>query len=248
MDEVKIYSKELSGDEIMQVVKDASLKGRWSFDEPLGVARVLDSSGNNNHGITSNHGVVQDVNTSSSWIAGKMGGGIMLNDGTTTGELIKLPKNESLNISEKITIMAWVKSPVAGGILMYMAGEADGSRLQIRVNVGGKTSLQMETADRTWHFGGESSTTHDWSGWHHVAMTYDSTTNTTKLYFDGVEDYSSTTQNTGPMSTSPLTYLRIGTTQMYTPWFSGGVDEVKIYDRDLSSDEIADIYEAENGD
>ena len=76
-------------------------------------------------------------------------------------------------------------------------GTSSTSRFLIKVNAGGRIYLNVNTLAQSWHFGGQSDNTHDWSGWHHVAWTYNSATNTTKLYFDGVEDYSSTSSCVG---------------------------------------------------
>lgn len=83
--------------------------------------------------------------------------------------------------------------------------------------------------------------------WHHVAVTVRRTVTTgITWYYDGVAvGNSNPTARTGSLNnTSPL---RIGTRTAVTPltgWFRGGVDELEIFNRALSSAEVAGIFNA----
>jgi hypothetical protein len=83
-----------------------------------------------------------------------------------------------------------------------------------------------------------------WDGaWHHLAGTYDGVT--VRLYVDGVE------QGTGTPATSAINYaladnntFRIGgyRSSCVDFLFTGDIDEVQIFNRALTAQEIAAIY------
>jgi hypothetical protein len=71
--------------------------------------------------------------------------------------------------------------------------------------------------------------------WHYWVGTYDG--NTMKLYIDGSQVASASVSKTITTSADPL---RIG--HYENEWFTGLLDEVRIYSRALSSTEIANAY------
>lgn len=85
----------------------------------------------------------------------------------------------------------------------------------------------------------ESNTTVTPNAWHHIAVS--STTDSISVYIDGVLD-GTTTRSTISTSLNPL---RIGFTTNYggTP-FNGLLDEVKLFNRALTAEEIMAIYNA----
>ena len=79
------------------------------------------------------------------------------------------------------------------------------------------------------------------TGWHHFAVTYDPNLGSAnkKFYVDGVPD--GTTNKTDPILTSSA--FRIGITGGQ-PYFNGTIDEVHIYSRALSQEEITLLHES----
>jgi len=74
--------------------------------------------------------------------------------------------------------------------------------------------------------------------YHHVAAVLDPTENVIRIYVDGVLEGTGTPGAFNADSSGPL---RIGN-QETTRYFDGIIDEVRIYNRALSSDEIKAIY------
>ena len=73
----------------------------WRFDEGKG-DRLLDASGNDNHGR------IQGAN----WVEGRVGGGLRF-DGAD--DYVDVSKSASLDsISKEITLMCWIKTPHTG--------------------------------------------------------------------------------------------------------------------------------------
>ena len=78
--------------------------------------------------------------------------------------------------------------------------------------------------------------------WYHVAATYDG--NQSVLYVDGVAEASATPGFALDYDTTPLYIGTTGTWAPYLGFFGGIIDEVSIYSRALSPNEIAAIYSA----
>ena len=76
-------------------------------------------------------------------------------------------------------------------------------------------------------------------GWHHVVGTWDGTTGTNgmKLYIDGslVGQRTSTQSSTGVSDT-----IRIARNS--STYYKGSIDEVKVYDKELSATEVLKNY------
>jgi len=78
--------------------------------------------------------------------------------------------------------------------------------------------------------------------WYHVAATYDG--NQSILYVNGVAEASATPGFPLDYGTNPVFIGTSGTWSPYLAMFGGIIDEVSIYNRALSSNEIAVIYNA----
>jgi hypothetical protein len=94
----------------------------------------------------------------------------------------------------------------------------------------------------SWAFGGstlvEGTFLPTTDAWHHVVWTWDGTTHS--LYVDGVLDNTSTT---APQTATP-TAVNIGRWTGGSEYFEGTVDDIRVYDRALSSEEIETMYAA----
>jgi Concanavalin A-like lectin/glucanases superfamily len=227
LDEIKIYSKTLAESEITAEINSSSLCAQWSFDDIM--ISAYDSS------VNGNHGALVKVNSYTAATVGKIGGGIKLD--RSNSEYIDCGKDESLNISDEITVSAWVKDAGANSQVISCR-DTNGFRFRLNVNPIG---LWTRTDNQGWHYGGAGKTTNNWTGWHHVAWTYNSTTNTTKFYFDGVQDYSSTAVSTGPLTSEPLVGVKIGGDENYN-YFDGELDELQVYNKEFSANDVLDIF------
>ena len=83
--------------------------------------------------------------------------------------------------------------------------------------------------------------------WYHFAATFDGTG--TKFYRDGVLKQSVTKSGTLSTNNEPLTIGANPDSQgkNFMEFFSGAIDEVRVYNRALSSQEVSDLYAAANG-
>ena len=76
--------------------------------------------------------------------------------------------------------------------------------------------------------------------WHYLVDTWDSNTNRQEIYVDGIFDgFSDTAANDDPGG--PFT-LSIGIRTGKSEYYAGLIDDVRVYDRVLTPDEIAQLF------
>ena len=168
----------------------------------------------------------------SSYGPGIIGQGISL-DGTSNGSYVLVEHDETLDGMNKLTISAWAKNNptnasgyiVQKHITYFLADEEN----RIHSYVTNKDGIAKQLVPTT-------NATND-TEWHHYAQTYDGST--ARIYLDGEELKSE--QFSGSVAVNPSRKLYIGK----NPWgnsFDGTIDEVRIYDRALTSQEILALY------
>lgn len=83
--------------------------------------------------------------------------------------------------------------------------------------------------------------------WHHVAVTSDGTLGNTRIYVDGVDQNAVTSGTNGAYTIDLQQRIFLGSRSDFTPAgpsnFEGGLDEVRIYARELSPADIAELVD-----
>jgi outer membrane protein assembly factor BamB len=195
------------------------LVGYWKLDEGSGTT-AYDSSGYNNNGII----------YGASWTSGKVNSALSF-DGVD--DYVDCGNDSSLMPTTAITVEAWFKAnDVRYGAIastVYYEGyglyiEPDGSMVFFPgISYSPPGIIQPGV-------------------WYHVVGTFDGTSKS-KLYVNG--------KLVGSQGTGYLAYtgqrLSIGTNPTRTGWFNGIIDEVKIYNRSLSAEEIWAEYTRTGG-
>jgi subtilisin-like proprotein convertase family protein len=84
--------------------------------------------------------------------------------------------------------------------------------------------------------------------WQHVALTYDNASGAATIYLNGTNVAQSVIGSITPQTSYPYFLIGAstfnGTTNSPTADFAGGIDELSVYSRALSSNEVAAIYSA----
>ena len=190
-----------------------------------------DTSGNNNHGIV--HGATLAID--------RYGDSNKCYKFDGVNDYIEIPNSTSLQQINKLTFIAWVKlnttvpqyqniiikSPDSGVLPDWsLAFNYSQLRPHANTSIGGWEYFNCNPPLTTY-------------GWHMIAMVYDSSS--LKGYIDG--EFAGSISKTGILqqSTAPI---RLG---VYTPsvepnWFNGYLDDVRIYNRDLTMSEIKALY------
>jgi len=206
---------------------EAATVGLWAFDEGSGVS-AYDLSGYNNTGTLVNGPV---------WTTGKYGSALQFdgkNDyvGVTTGV------GSSLNLSNAVTVEAWVKSQTAGAYDYVIAKYYDGGKASYALDTDSSKARFYVTTGGTYHQ--LTSNINIWDGaWHHIAGSYDmgASGNNLKLYIDGTLVNSGMTSGSMDMLASGNLY--IGNYGAGTSWnFPGTVDEVRVSNVALNAEQL----------
>src|SRR3990172_5414518 len=197
--------------------------GYWSFNEGSGNV-AQDSSGNGNNGT---------LNGAVSWTVGKSGSALNFNGGS---DRVLVPDAPSLDITDQITIAAWIKPKTRDTqyvIRKARAGSTDGYELSLSSS--GKVFVRFNERSSGDAFKVMSVSNYPTDGatWMHVAATHDGLD--IKLYINGL------------LETGRPAVLFIGANNNalsigaqddgYRP-FRGVVDEVHLDRVPLTSDQV----------
>jgi hypothetical protein len=191
----------------------------YGFNEGAG-ASVADASGNNNTGAASG----------TAWsAAGRFGGALSFNGGSS---LVTVGHSASLSLTAGMTLEAWVMTPTPSNWRTVMLKERTGG-LSYALYAGDLAGRPSGYIRRTADIDATSPTVLPANTWVHLATTYDGAW--LRLYVNGTP--AASTVITGSIVTSTLP-LRIGGNTIWGEYFTGLIDEVRIYNRALTTTEI----------
>ena len=204
----------------------------WKFDEGNGTTSY-DSSGNGNNGTLMN---------GPTWVDGKVSKALSF-DGVD--DFVEADDSSSLKIDRNITITAWIYSNLTDdGIDHFIIAkgrntdETGGYQVAVsqwnnRVDALG--FAVQTTQGNKWIFLNNSIPNNEWT---YIAAVYDGYS--MKLYINGVLALNESHSGDIVVNNYSLTIgARKDTSEQLQPsWWKGIIDEVKIYDRALSADEI----------
>lgn len=218
---------EIPIDEELEIPIDETLVGHWTMDDDAGTV-LMDSSGNENHAD-----VIGDINFKQ---VDAIGNSIYM----TSTQYASVPANEKLDIVNEITITGFfrpqskntqtlVKKAVNGITDGYEIGTSSTGVLLFRINQASNGNTYRLDSISQYPDNGFSTI--------HVAATYDG--NTMKIYIDGILDNSKVIGSV-PIATNNLP-LTIGAEVEGAAGYRGWIDDVRLYNRALSDEEINDI-------
>ncbi|MEA3272906.1 MAG: LamG domain-containing protein, partial [Patescibacteria group bacterium] len=182
-------------------------------------AIVKDQSGRGNHG--------EVYNATST--PGKFGNALGF-DGAL--DYVDLPNFSST--AQTYTFSMWVKSPIADGTTDYLFDTATGRFL---LAFFGTTSGQIGFYDGAMKNFGDAPNDGEW---HHLVWLFDSSASTGKLYIDGSQF--GNTQSYTAMNISGNVKIGSHNDPPIGSWYTGKIDEFKIYEYLLDEDEIKVEY------
>jgi hypothetical protein len=190
------------------------------FDEPTGTT-ATDGSGANNPGA---------INGPTRTTSGKFGGALSF-DGSN--DIVTVADSNSLDLTNGMTLEAWVRPTAVnawrtimlkertGGLVYAMYGNTDTNRPSGHTFIGASEFDTRGTAQLAANT------------WTHLATTYDGLN--LRLYVNGV--LASSKAVTGSMTASTGA-LRIGGNTIWSEWYSGLIDEVRVYNKALTATEV----------
>ena len=220
IDDLRVYKSALSADNITTLAKRTriNLEAHWKFDEQYG-SKAFDCSGNKHDG--SIYGA--------STVTGEYGNALSFNG---SSNYVSVPDSPGLRFgSNDFTISAWIKHGSAGsthrGIYSKGSGyNSDGIEFYIASDTGKLRVLNNNTSRNSTAIVSDNN-------WHHVAAVREGTS--LKIYVDGVAE-SFSGFFSGDLSSN--SNAAIGCRNGYY-FFSGIIDDLRVYKRALSSDELS---------
>ncbi|OGN10715.1 MAG: hypothetical protein A3B91_03460 [Candidatus Yanofskybacteria bacterium RIFCSPHIGHO2_02_FULL_41_29] len=248
IDEVRIYNRVLSATEIKRLYNltqpkiatvplSNGLVGYWDFNFGKGKDIAWDLSGNGNNGkLTS-------MDPASDWVDSKSGLGTAL-DFDGSNDYVELPTSTLVNVSP-LSISAWIKPSNLSGVGVIIGkGEAvypvdngwvlrrSGATLDFDVDTTSGHPLYIPNGDLLTA-----------NKWHHVVFTWDGNVTGTnaKWYVNGVNKTLANIAGSGSR-TSDSGYSPYIGALCSGCYFNGQIDEVRIYNRALSAEEIKRLY------
>jgi chitodextrinase len=196
----------------------SGLVAAYSFDEGSGTT-VMDLSGNDNNGTVSN----------ATWVdSGKYGNALSFNG---SNSVVTIKDSAALHLTTGMTLEAWVNpSAVMSGWtdILYKGNDnyfLEGTSSQTAPGGGGTIgSVDVPI------FGTAALPVNVWT---HLAVTYDGST--LRLYMNGTQVSSLPEIGNILTSTNPL---QVGGDTFFGQYFSGLIDEVRVYNTPLSQSQI----------
>jgi hypothetical protein len=170
-----------------------------------------------------------------------------------SNEYISFGDRLDFDHDEPFSLIGWFKvNNDSGAIVSKLNATPTGYAMWLSGGVGPGT-LRFDLWGNATHKIQVSTSTLDWDDglWHFCAMTYDGSgvASGVSIYIDGVQQSTSTGSNTlSGMTTINNDELNIAGYNNGTGLINGYIDGVAIYDKELSSPEILDIYNNGPGD
>ena len=212
----------LVGSTVVNAQSSAGLVFAMTFDEGSG-STVHDLSGNGNHG---------NVMGATDWEAGKHNGGFSF-DGAT---YITVPNAEPLSsLTHPMSVGLWINPDELGGwrSIVEMDGPAGW-----KIGTHNGTDAVVWTTYFVLDF--VAVTPVEVDRWTHIAATWDGAE--ALIYVDGVLD--ATIPGGGVIDVSGEPSLDIGyRSSTAASWYAGSVDDLFIYDKVLSQQEVAGLMD-----
>ncbi len=238
IDEVRMYSRALSPEEVAKLYKstapdnpDTSLKGYWSFNGPdVSGTTAFDRSGVGNNGTLTSGPVVTP---------GKVGQALSfdgVNDYVSMGDV------NAIDSASTLTLSVWLKRRAVNSILTVGKSEAQTRTFNINAYNDGK--IYVNVGDGGLNTYG-SFTSND-TDWHHVVFVFDGNlsgnANRAKAYLDGVAQSLTFSQTIPAATQASADIFTVGRDTALSTFSTGNIDEVRVYSRAFTQTEVTNLY------
>jgi hypothetical protein len=242
LDDVRIYNRALSANDVKQLyglgtvnaahantgAVSNGLLAYWPLDGSVtnwATGQTRDISGNDNTGQ------LISMSTSTSPVSGKIGQALNF----TGSNSITAP---AITMGSQLTVSVWESSTVSSGqyAMVFNDNGVDGFAVVKNYQSGGtqdEVTLNMRNGSPTGRLDCHATT--DDGLWHNIIFTYDGAA--MRCYIDGVARESQA--STGDTLTAST--VKIGAGSGYSN-FNGKMDDVRIYSRALSPNDVKQLY------
>ncbi|WP_243735270.1 LamG-like jellyroll fold domain-containing protein [Paenibacillus turpanensis] len=172
------------------------------------------------------------------WVPGRVGQALDLNG---SDGYVKLPDGV-LADQRSVTVAAWVNpESTPNWARVFDIGSSTDNYFFLALNDGTSVHMGLRSGSAVQSLSGAAFPSSD--RWHHVAVTLED--KTAVIYINGIEVAKNTNLTITPADLGLSTANYIGKSQFNDPYYNGLIDDFRIYDRALSSDEVLEVI-AEN--
>ncbi len=223
------------------------LLGYWKMDEGTGTSTTADASGNSNN-LTMTNADAED------WQAGQIGAYSLDFNGTDEWLTVADPSSGVLDIVDgaDFSIVGWFNRDLFAadhtivatrnsqatntdaGYIVWVDNNGSTDYLNFTVGDGGGTANDQYTA--------AGATDLSATGWHHFAAVWNDGAGM-YLYLDGKLDGSTTSSTANIGSLANTVAFRIAAESDNGNPFDGKIDDVKLYSKALSANEVSRLYQ-----
>jgi hypothetical protein len=217
----------------------ANTYAHWMLNETSGTL-ASDSSSNGRNGTTVN---------GPTWGPGKLNNCLTFNG---TNQYVLCGSNGGFERTQAFSLEAWVKLTTSTASMIIAKG-VDGPTYRgyaAYVSAGKIVFYLINDNSAGNQLQVETTTTVNNNNWHHVVVTYNgnSLPSGIKIYIDGISVVLTTVSNTLSDTIINGANLSIGARNSGTAvFYNGSIDEILVYDKELSSSEIGYRYNSGNG-
>ncbi|HRR36192.1 MAG TPA: acetylxylan esterase, partial [Clostridia bacterium] len=161
-----------------------------------------------------------------------------------TGDYVEVPDNDALDVgSDSFTISVWAKRVSDGGNFRLIS-KAEGPNRKGYEIVASNSGVFAYLSDGTTRLNAQK-TGLAMTNWTHIVLRVDRVSNEMKLYINSTEAHSVSIAEMGTNSLSNSRPLRIGAdsvNQVAEQFWNGNIDDVRLYKRLLTPNEIESVY------
>lgn len=221
IDDVRIYDRALNDTEIQQLYQGTDVRtglvGYWGLDEGTGT----------------------EAKDTHMWAAGKRGPALYFDETdsltVTNPQSLKLP---TLSVSYWFKPGNWTGASWQGTHIRKYGTGASRPYWTYGARPGSPLTFEMRGDDGIYHYLTSIKTNWDINQFYHIIVEYDNYGGLWKIYVDGELDNSKTEQ-ISPSETDGNFFVGSG-------FFDGVIDELRIYNRILSEEEVQTIFQTYN--
>ena len=196
----------------------ASVSAAYALDDGAGI-EAIDASGNGHTGR---------FVSEPAWVADGRYGGALMFDGVDDG--VEVPSSDAMTFTTALTLEAWVRPSADTATLRQIIQLPGETTAGLKLTPSGHARVRVDVPTGPARVTATEPLPLD--AWSHVAATYDGST--LRLYVNGVE--AGTRATAGDLAGSlPMS---IGRSRPGGQAFAGSIDEVRIYRRALTAEEI----------
>jgi len=230
LDDVKVYDYALNKTQIRRLYDPSGLLAHWKLDETTGAVASDDS-------VYDHDGTLVNMDDSD-WVPGIAGNAL---DFDGINDYVAADNVCAVMAGRDITVSAWIKAPAVNPanqfIISINSSNGDDNKLLMGTPAGTAT-LSLADPEPVWRH--TSATVID-NTWHHVAYVIEDSTDTVTVYVDGSEVLSFASAVSIAVDDVFSLAQEYDAGMTTGDFYSGQLDDVRIYDWPLSQAEIATL-------